>query len=259
MRTLYLFLEPLGLAWLALVWLTVALWWRGQRRFAAASAAIALFLLAVGGTELPNVLLRSLERPYAGVKAADLPTCDAVILLGGGFEPSLYEVAHLRLTPAADRCIMALELMRLGKAPTLCIGGSSGDLAGRYLVESEVVRQALVERRVLDAEIVALGRCANTAEEAWKVRDLARARGWQRVLLVTSANHLRRATGAFRTAGVEVVPAPCNFLTYTGNPTSPWRLGPPAYGGLVKISAWMREFLGWHLYRARGWIRESGK
>lgn len=256
MRTLYLFLEPIGVAWLALLILTFALWRRGLRGFAAAAAGIALFMFLVGGTELPSVLLRSLERPYSEVKAEELPVCDAVVLLGGGFEPSLYEVADLRLTPAADRMIMALELMQLKKAPVLCIGGSSVFIDGREYVEGEVVRQALVDRRVLDAEILSLGRCENTAGEARKVADLCRQRGWQRVLLVTSANHLRRATAAFHTAGVNVIPAPCNFLTFTGNRTNWWRVGPPAYGGFVRTSTWMREALGWHIYRARGWIRE---
>ena len=254
-RTLYLFCEPIGLVWLALVALTVALWRRELRGFAAATAAIVLFMFAIGGTELPSVLLRSLERPYVGVKIADLPACDAVVLLGGGFEPSLHEVAGLRLTPAADRVVMALELLRLGKARVLCIGGSGVVIAGRELLEGEVVKNALAERHLTEAEIIALGRCANTVDEAWHVRDLAKERGWQRVLLVTSANHQRRAIATFRTAGVEVVPAPCNFLTFTGNPTSPWRVGPPAYGGFVRMSTWMREALGWHIYRARGYIQ----
>jgi uncharacterized SAM-binding protein YcdF (DUF218 family) len=255
LRTLYLFCEPIGLVWLALAALTMALWRRGLRKFAAASGALVLFILAIGGSDLPNALLRSLERPYVGVKAVDLPVCDAVVLLGGGFEPSLLEVGELRLTPAADRLVMALELLRLRKAPVLCIGGSGVVIAGRHLLESEVVKAALVERRVTEAEIVALGRCMNTVDEAWRVRDLAKERGWQRVLLVTSANHQRRAVATFRTAGVEVVPAPCNFLAHNGNPHSPWWLGPPAYGGFVRMSTWMREAIGWHLYRVRGWIR----
>lgn len=253
-RTLYLFIEPIGLIWLALVALTAALWRRGLRGFAAASGAIALFAFAVGGTELPSVLLRELERPYVGVKADALPACDAVVLLGGGFEPSLHEVASLRLTPAADRLVMALELLRLRKAPVLCIGGSGVVIDGRHLLEGEVVKAALAERHFTDAEIIALGRCANTADEAWHIRDLIKQRGWKRVLLVTSANHMRRATATFRTAGVEVVPAPCNFLAFNGNPTSPWRIGPPGYGGFIRISTWMREALGWHIYRMRGWI-----
>ena len=246
--------EPIGLIWLVLLVLSIALWRRRLRGFAAATLGLAAFILAIGGSDLPGALLRSLEGPYVGVKIDALPVCDAVVVLGGGFEPSPYEVGNLHLTPAGDRIVMALELLRLGKAPVLCIGGSSVRIAGRDFVESEVAAQALTERRMTTAEVIPLGYCANTAYEAGSMRILAQARGWRRVLLVTSANHLRRAAATFRTAGLEVVPVPCNFLALNGNPPSPLRLGPPGYGGFVRFSIWMHEQVGWHAYRARGWI-----
>src|SRR5437763_1587374 len=57
-----------------------------------------------------------------------------------------------------------------------------------------------------------LGANEDTHDEALKVRVLATERGWHRVLLVTSANHMRRASGVFRAQGLEVIPVPCNFL-----------------------------------------------
>jgi uncharacterized SAM-binding protein YcdF (DUF218 family) len=258
-RRLFPLCEPIGLVWLALLGLTVVLWRRRLRGFAAATLGLALWVLLIGGTDFSAALLRSLERPYAGVKAADLPACDAVVVLGGGFEPSPHEVAELHLTPAGDRIVMALELVRLGKAPVLCIGGSGVVVDGRHFIESELVKAALAERKVTDAELIALGRCTNTCDEARRVRELVRARGWQRVLLVTSASHLRRAMATFRTAGVEAVPAPCNFLGLIGEPISPWRLGPPGYGGFARFSTWMREWVGWHVYRARGWIAADAR
>jgi uncharacterized SAM-binding protein YcdF (DUF218 family) len=253
-RSAYLLCEPIGLVWLALLLLTFLLWRKRQRGFAAATAGLALFVFAIGGTDLSGVLLRSLERPYVGMKPADLPAGDAVVVLGGGFEPSLHEVANLHLTPAGDRIVMGLELIRLGKAPVLCIGGSSAFLSGEHFVESEVVRRALIERQVTSAEIIALGYCLNTWDEAVQVRELATAHGWRRVLLVTSANHMRRAAATFATAGVPVVPVPCNFQALNGNPSRPWRLTPPGYGGFVRFSTWMHEILGWWAYRAKGWV-----
>lgn len=246
--------EPIGLLWIALLLLTIALWRQGQRRFAAATAALVLFIQLVGGSDLSLALIRTLERPYAEVKFATLPTCDAVVVLGGGFEPSPREVAHLHLTPAGDRIIMALELLRLGKAPVLCIGGSGVYIGGKHFVESEVVAQALAERQLTTAEILPLGRCANTAAEALEVRKIAAARGWRRVLLVTSANHLGRAEATFRSTGVDVLPVPCNFIAYNGLPGPSFRLRIPSYVGFARFATWMHEWVGWQAYRARGWI-----
>lgn len=253
-RGLLTAIEPIGLLWLALILLTILLWRRRQRRLAAATGALALFIQIIGGSDLTLALIRDLELPYADVNFATLPAADAVVVLGGGFEPSPREVGQLHLTPAGDRIIMALELLRLGKAPVLCIGGSGVYIGGEHFVESEVVAKALAERQLTTAEILPLGRCANTAAEALEVKKLATARRWQRVLLVTSANHLGRAAATFRNTGLDVIPVPCNFLALNGLPGPSLRPRIPNYVGFARCSTWMHEWVGWQAYRARGWI-----
>src|SRR5262245_40579165 len=116
-------LEPIGLIWLALLLLTVLLWRKRQRGFAISTGTLAVAIYVIGATAVPDSLLRSLERTYVGVNHASLPDGDAVVLLGGGVGLSRYEVAGLHLSEAGDRVIMALELMRLNKAPALVCGG----------------------------------------------------------------------------------------------------------------------------------------
>ena len=65
-----------------------------------------------------------------------------------------------------------------------------------------------------------------------------------------------RAAATFRTAGVEVVPVPCNFLTTVSTADSPLEVKVPSWNGCEKISIWMHEFIGWRVYRNRGWITE---
>ncbi len=247
-------LEPIGLVWLALIALTFGLLWRRRLRTAAIVGALALFIFVIGGSNLPLALVRALERPYMDVKAEALPACDAVVLLGGAFDPSRHEVAGLHLTAAGDRIVMALELVRLGKAPVLCIGGSRVWEDGEEKIESESVKNALTLRHLTGAEIVALAPCNDTHDEALRVQALAASRGWRRVLLVTSARHMRRAAATFRTAGVEVVPAACNFMTDPSEPAQLFRFRPPGYAGFELIALWMHEQIGWLEYRRRGWI-----
>jgi uncharacterized SAM-binding protein YcdF (DUF218 family) len=90
------------------------------------------------------------------------------------------------------------------------------------------------------------------------VRRLCTERGWQRVILVTSAYHMRRATAVFQTAGVTVTPAPCNFLTEISTPPSPPGWNFPTWHGFATMSIWMHEQAGWWIYRTRGWI-DPGK
>ncbi len=247
-------LAPVGLVWGALLVLTALLWRRRQRGFAAATGALAAFITVIGSTPVPGRLLATLERPYAGMKPDALPAADAVVLLGGGAEASRYEAAGVHLTVAGDRLAMAAELMRLGKAPVLLLGGNAGTFDGRPVIEAEIVK-GLLGRWGLPAEaMIALGGHADTHDEALAVQALAQARGWHRVLLVTSANHLRRATATFRYTGLEVTPVPCNFLTSVSTGDTPWRPAVPGTDGFSKVGVWLHEQVGWLMYSRRGWL-----
>jgi uncharacterized SAM-binding protein YcdF (DUF218 family) len=253
-RTVLALMQPVALLWLGLLVLTVSLWRSRQRTAAGGAALLLLFVQVIGGTNFSVLLLASLERPFAGVKSEDLPVCDAIVLLGGGVEPSPHEVGKLHLTIAGDRLVMALELVRLGKAPVLCVGGGTGNLDRRRWVEADLVKQAIEERQLSTVPVISLGACSDTHDEAVRVRGLADKRGWKRVLLVTSAFHLRRAVATFQHLGLEVVPAPCNFLTVMSPEAEPPIFGLPTTLGFLFTSTWLHEEIGWLEYRRRGWI-----
>lgn len=252
-QVVYLF-EPIGLAWLGLLILTVWLAIKRQWGPALFAGLIALFMSVIGNTSVPGRFLSSLERPYAGVQIETLPTADAIVLLGGGAGPSRYETGGVHLTPAGDRLVMAQALFQLRKAPVLLLGGNANKLDGVVHFESLIVRDLLVTWGVPAEAMIPLGANEDTHDEALKVRALAAERGWHRVLLVTSANHMRRASAVFRAQGLEVIPVPCNFLTTVGTAPPPSGVAVPRYDGFVKMSIWLHEEVGWWTYRHRGWI-----
>jgi uncharacterized SAM-binding protein YcdF (DUF218 family) len=213
-----------------------------------------LFVQIVGGTNLSVLLLARLERPFLGVRPDELPVCDAIVVLGGGVEPSPHEVGNLHLTTAGDRLVMGLELARLGKAPALCVGGGTAALDRRRWIEADLVKQAIEERRLSPVPVISLGACLDTRDEARHVSALADEHGWKRILLVTSAVHLRRAASTFRQMGLTVVPAPCKFLTTMSPEAEPPRFGVPTTLGFLYASTLLHEEIGWLEYRRRGWL-----
>ncbi len=258
LRELLPLLQPVGFIWIGLVGLAILLWRRGERALCRAAAALALALFAAGGTALPGALLGRLERPFLAVKTAEFPAADAVVLLGGGAAPALREASGFHLTIAGDRILAALDLMRRGKAPTLVLGGAAVEIGGRARAESEAVRDWMLSLPQAvpggpDA-IVALPRCRDTHEEALRVRELARERGWRRILLVSSAWHLRRATATFRAAGLEVIPAPCNFLAEADAQRGVFGFSIPNQARLELFALWLHEQVGWLEYQRRGWL-----
>lgn len=257
LKQLLLLAEPIGLLWLALAALAIALFVKKQRLFAAVVAVLWIAVSVVGATDFPGWLMRGLERPFAGVEIEKLPQADAVVLLGGGLEPAKFEASGLHFTKAGDRVIMALELMRLGKAPVLVLGGGGAEFDEQVFSEADRARDWLATWKLpaAPAQVLSLGLNGTTFDEATKVRTLAKDRGWKRILLVTSASHMRRAAAVMRTqTKLEVVPAPCNFLTVLSTLPSTRGIAIPTYGGFEKISLWMHEIIGWEVYRRRGWI-----
>jgi uncharacterized SAM-binding protein YcdF (DUF218 family) len=250
---------PVGLVWAVLIVLAVLLWRRKQRGLAYVAWALVAFITVIGSTSVPGRLLGALEWPYAGVKLEELPPADAVVLLGGGAQGSRYEVGGVHLSIAGDRLVTAAEVMRLGKAPVLLLGGAWGKLDGNVISESEITRGLLARWGVPESAMIPLGNNTDTHDEALKVSRLAAERGWRRVLLVTSANHMRRASATFRHVGLEVVPVPCNFLTSVGTGDVPFSVSVPGPDGFVKMGVWLHEQVGWLMYWRRGWLTPPAK
>lgn len=74
------------------------------------------------------------------------------------------------------------------------------------------------------------------------------------VILVTSAYHMKRSEAVFRKAGLEVDPAPTDFIGLASleakRPFNPV----PRAGGFEKTEVFLHEIIGWWVYRWRGWI-----
>jgi len=257
LRTLFSLLEPVGFLWGVLVVITVFTLYKRRWRQAIAPGLLAVFLLVIGSTGFSGWLLSGLERQFPARPLAEIPPGDAVMVLGGAVEPSRYEAFGLGLTADGDRAMMALELMRLGKGKNLVLGGAVTELDnGERRIEADMMQKWLAAWKVPDAPVISLGACENTHDEAQKVAKLCRDRGWNQVVLVTSAYHLPRAAACFRTEGIAAVCVPCDFKTSVSLEGKSGFALVPRYQGFLKVSIYVREKIGYWVYRSRSWIRE---
>lgn len=248
-------LEPLGLAWVFLLAAVGWCVWRGRRRLALGFVLPALILWVGGATPLSYWLLAGLERPFYRTGQAGTGTeADAVVMLGGTHDRAVDEPLPLNLGPTADRITTAVELVRQGRAGVLVLGGGSYEEEGQYRPEAELVMDWLRRWGIPRGEIVSLGICTSTRDEAEKTAALASGRGWRRLILVSSGWHLRRAAACFRRAGLEVLPVGCDFI---GAPALRARAGwgvVPDARQLDFFRVWLHEVVGLAWYRWKGWI-----
>lgn len=256
LRQFFSLLEPIGFIWAVLVVLTVALLWKRRWRTGAAAGAMVFLMFLVGSTGFSGWLLGGLEQRHLIKSLDDIPAADAVMLLGGSVEPSRLDAFGLGITPDGERAIMALELMRLGKGKVLVVGGAYADLPNsERRVEADLTQKWFAAWKLPEAPVISLGACENTHDEAQKVAKLCKERGWKQVVLVTSAYHLPRALACFRTEGVPVTGVPCDFKTSLSLEGPPGYTLVPRVQGFLKVSLYVREQVGWLVYRSRGWIK----
>lgn len=254
MKLLLDFVEPHGLMLIALLVITVLLWRAKQRRFALGVGAVwlgATFLLC---TSFSGWLLSTLERPWPPVKLDELDTVDAIVVLGGGFEPSKVEPTGVHLKHGSDRVFCALELARLGKTRGLVLGGGGFRFHGERGCEADALKAWIESARLTTVPVHSLGICSDTHDEALRTAALAAREKWQRMALVTSATHMSRARGTFEKVGVRVIPVPCNYASPQARlEDTPW-LKTPDLSGYGYFEGWMHEVIGTLAYRLRGWL-----
>lgn len=116
---------------------------------------------------------------------------------------AIYVLAGTR----AVRPLEAVDLYHAGYAPLVVLSPGIVEPAEnllrnrgvRFPREDELQREALVQSGIPAGSVLAIGGDVdNTAQEANQLRALVQARGWRRVIIVTSKYHTRRAAFAFR-------------------------------------------------------------
>lgn len=198
-------LAPLGTA-LALAVLALLLALLGRRRLAGSLALIAFVWLSAWSLPPVSHALRAmLESAYPYQAPLDAPRAPVAVILGGGIDPpgSLHGPANLNA--AADRVLYAAELYHARRVPRLLLsGGAHPGISARS--EAAVTRELLLALGVPAEAILMEQKSRNTRQNAaFSARQL-RKLGIERVLLVTSALHMRRAVARFEAEGLAVMP-----------------------------------------------------
>jgi uncharacterized SAM-binding protein YcdF (DUF218 family) len=211
-KSIGILLLPTGLVWF-MVGLAAAAMVAQRCRGGGAMVALWVVLGVVGNEPLGQWCMSQLEEPF-GADPLRQGKFDAVVVLGGGASSGPND--QVELGPAGDRIVLGARLYLRGQTPLLVTTGTA--IAGFQSPLDSTVATTMMWRDLgIPAEaIVPVGNTTTTREEATQVAALVRARGWQRVGLLTSAWHLRRAVRLFTRAGVEVVPIAAD---HRGSPT----------------------------------------
>lgn len=256
----YFLSKTLDLAFAPLTWvlagMALALVWSRQRRTLKRARRTLLASLAVlllfSVDAVSNRLVRSLEAGAHNQRDRAL-TYDAVVLLGGMLDDRITATAGMpSYNERAERLTVTFELLRENTARFVIISGTS-DVP--EAVEADVLADQLVRFGIDPARIIREGKSRNTRENALFTKELATARGFRTLLLVTSAFHMKRAQGCFNAVGLATAAYPVDFASY-----DPARFGSnfTPRSNAFGTSSWaLREWSGRAIYTLRHYTSDT--
>ncbi len=150
-----------------------------------------------------------LEKPYPYIDAELQPRCDAIVLLGGGMGAPTRNGNIPEMFSAADRVWHAARLWHAGKAEYIIVSGTSEEKSSVVLL-----KDLGVPRSSIIVEDQALNTIGNGV---YTYKIVRRAKLSKKILLVTSAKHMRRSMMIFTALGFEPIPAAVDHeATYGG-------------------------------------------
>ncbi|ARP80403.1 hypothetical protein CAL12_05850 [Bordetella genomosp. 8] len=224
----------------------------GWRRAGQAGYGIAAVLfLAVGCGPVPAWLLGQLQSAYATRPMVQWAERNAIVLLGAGtalipgspgVEPGFF--AYPRLVEAA----MLYRGCRATQADCKIIV-SGGDPQYHGMPEASVYRAALVDVGIPASDILAEAESRNTWQNAQFTSAMLADYRANRVVLVSSALHLRRSLMYFAHFGIAPVPVRADY------PQAVRSWLPLSFNFTLADFA-LHEFIGiarYHFYNGMGW------
>ena len=272
-KLLPIFIYPLGLSILLGLISLIILWWQPKRsrkisniakgiilfkktRISAILSSIALVLLLLSSNDIfSRLLVQSLERQY--VPNGELPTAEAIVILGGATRPKIAPRPWYEVNEAGDRLLYGALLYKQKKAPLIVVTGGRAEWLGEGgNPESEDMAAILELMGVPREAIIQESQSFNTRDNAVNTRQILLQRNIRKVLLVTSALHMPRSMEIFRKIEIESIAAPTDFLAGQSRNNKGFAVILdllPSVDALKNTTNAIKEYIGLLVYQLAGW------
>lgn len=197
---------------------------------------------AVYAWEIPPVKSEEIAQPY-----------DVGIVLGGSmryFDPSVNRVVY---SSSVDRLLQALQLYHDGKIKKILLSGGSGFVNYQDWKESGLIAKVLLKSGVKVEDIILENSSRNTYENALHAVEMLRSGTYgQRVLLITSAFHMRRSLMCFEKLQFKVEPFSVDLRSAVHIQTLD-RIIQPDAECLMQWDMLIHEWVGIVMYKMMGY------
>ncbi len=162
-----------------------------------------------------DLLCKFVEYPWQRIDENDAPTADAIIVLSGGGRPQAPGKSNIYEWGDPDRYFAGISLFQKGKAPKLFFTGGTTPYGKESKDEGTLYKEHAISLGIPVDTISTTSKVVNTSQEAIEIRrNLNQINSSSKILLVTSAFHMKRAKKLFERQGFHVFPFPVDFKAY---------------------------------------------
>lgn len=215
---------------------------------------LALFLLLFFSNGIiSGILWKYIEMPWRKLSPNDVQKADAIVVLSGGGLHQISSRSKILEWNDPDRFFAGLLLFRYKKSNNLIFTGGFNPFENNFTFEGNLYRDEAIQTGIPKESIYVTQPVKNTLEEAYEINKLLKDEfniEQPKVLLVTSAFHMTRASNILKKNGTTVIEFPVDFksqnLSYKFwvNPLN-WF---PNSANLSKSSIAIREIIGRIIY-----------
>ncbi len=208
-----------------------------------------LFLLFFTNDYIFNRVCQKWELP---VKSANEVKCkyDYGIVLGGMASINT-RTKKMKISESIDRILQAIILYKQGRIRKIVITSGSGNVFNQKEKEAIILKDYCVKFGIDSSDIIIESNSRNTHENALFTMKLLHCEN-TKVLLITSAYHMRRSAGCFKKAGYifDIYPTDSYEFSYLG----PDDYFMPNSQPLEKWGVLIKEWIGFEVYKIVGYI-----
>ena len=226
--------------------LGIYFWQKRWGKWVALSAFILLWLLSTAPVR--NMLTTPLEHQYLPYNLHQiLPKNAAIVLLGNGVQEKAPDYQHKDSLSRFGmmRTVYAAHIAKRTNLPIYATGGTP--LSGRITSESSVMKHWLVTFGIDATDVYEENQANTTWENATFTKVFLEKKNINTIILVTSAWHMPRAVWCFEQQGLQVIPAPTDYLTDSADYDI--RSFLPRWDRLAESGHILHEYLGLFWYK----------
>jgi len=204
-----------------------------------------LYLLSI--RPISDALIRPLESSFLPLKASSINSANVIVVLTGGVaDLSWRSISPQPSRTSLSRLVYGVTLYKQVPGTNIIISGGSGDPEKQNISEADAMKDMAIALGVPAKDMLIERDSRNTIESVNALRGFV----GKSMVLVTSASHMKRAVAMFKKMGMNVVPAPTDYMSEQKK-VSLYSLIPTANHLLTSSTAFY-EYISFIWYRVNG-------